>query len=91
MTYMCLDARKPVFEVCEQQRCRPACASAQIDQRLCHFLFGKLESIMFKLATREISIFWLVSVAEQACLSLALSESLKTGLSRRGPYGISGK
>ena len=27
-------------EVCEQQRRRPACASAQSDQRLCYSLFG---------------------------------------------------
>ena len=28
-------------EVCKQQRCRPACASAQSDQRFCSALFGK--------------------------------------------------
>ena len=28
-------------EVCEQQRRRPACASAQSDQRLCYSRFGK--------------------------------------------------
>ena len=28
-------------EACEQHRCRPACASAQSDQRLCYSLFGK--------------------------------------------------
>ena len=27
--------------VCEQQRRRPACASAQTDQRLCYSLFAK--------------------------------------------------
>ena len=36
-----LDVRKPVFGVCEQQRRRPACASAQSDQRLCFSLFEK--------------------------------------------------
>ena len=41
------------------------------------FLF--LESITSKLATSEISIFYLVSVAEQAGLSLTLSEIPKTG------------
>ena len=35
------DARKPVFGVCEQERCRPACASAQSDQRFCYSLIGK--------------------------------------------------
>ena len=38
---MGLNARKPVFGVCEQHRCRPACASAQADQRLCYSLFEK--------------------------------------------------
>ena len=32
---------KPVFRLCEQQRGRPACASAQSDQRLYFSLFGK--------------------------------------------------
>ena len=36
-----LDARKPVIGVCEQQRRRPACASAQSDQRLRYSLIGK--------------------------------------------------
>ena len=27
--------RKPVFAICEQQRCRSAWASVQSDQRLC--------------------------------------------------------
>ena len=30
---------KPVFAVCEQQRHRSACASAQSDQRLCYSLY----------------------------------------------------
>ena len=29
------------FRVCEQHRRRPACASAQSDQRLCYSFFGK--------------------------------------------------
>ena len=36
--YVDLDVRKPVYE---QQRRRPACSSAQTDQRLCYWLFGK--------------------------------------------------
>ena len=40
--YLGLDARKPVLGVCEQQRGRPVCASAQPDQHLCYSLFGKL-------------------------------------------------
>ena len=39
------DARKPVFGVVEQQRRRPACASAQTDQRLCYALFGKYHNV----------------------------------------------
>ena len=39
-----LGARKPVFGMCEQQRRRPACASAQSDQRLCYSLSGKYSS-----------------------------------------------
>ena len=51
-------------------------AQAQSDQRLCFSLF---ESIIFKLATCEFSTFFLVSVAEQAGLNLALSEIPKIG------------
>ena len=32
--------RKPVYAICEQQRRRSACASAQSDQRLCCSLPG---------------------------------------------------
>ena len=38
-----------------------------------------LEHIISKVAKSKISIFYLVSVAEETGLSLALSESLKTG------------
>ena len=33
--------KKPYFVACEQQRRRPACTSAQSDQRLCYSLIGK--------------------------------------------------
>ena len=36
-----LDGIKPVLEVCEQQRHRPACASGKTDQCLCYLPFGK--------------------------------------------------
>ena len=39
--------RKPVFAICEQQRRRSACESAQSDQRLC---FRCLDSIISKLS-----------------------------------------
>ena len=69
--------KEPVFGVCKQQRHRPAYPSAQSDQRLCFFYF--LESIISNLVKSEISTFQLVSVAEQAGLNLALSETPKTG------------
>ena len=62
--------------VCEQNRRRPACASPQSDQRLCYSL---LENFICKLATGEISILYLVSVAGKTGLSLALSETPKIG------------
>ena len=43
------------------------------------FVIRLLESIISILATSEISIFWLVSEAEQAGLNLTLSETPKTG------------
>ena len=49
-------------------------ASAQSEQRLSLFIYLKVSYLNF---TSEDSIFWLVSVAEQAGLSLALSENRK--------------
>ena len=43
------------------------------------FVIHILDSMISKLATSEIIIFLLVSVAEEAGLSLALSETPKTG------------
>ena len=43
------------------------------------FVIRLLEIIISRLATNEISFFYLVSVAEQAGLSLPLSETPKTG------------
>ena len=50
------------------------------------FVFRFLESIISKLATCEFSTFWLVFVAEQAGLNLALSETPKTGFLATRPY-----
>ena len=44
-----------------------------------HSLSEPLESIIYELATKEISTFYLVSVAEETGLSFALSETPKTG------------
>ena len=73
---MVLNARKPVFGGCEQHRLRPAWASVQSDQR---FVIRVLESTISKLATSEITVFYLVSVAEETGFSLALLETPKTG------------
>ena len=43
------------------------------------FVIHLLESIKFKLDTSEISIFYVVSVAEQAGLGMSISETPKTG------------
>ena len=63
--------RKPVLAICEQQRCRSACASAQSDQHLCclHFV-----SIIPLVTISKISRLKLISVAEQASLSLTWSQ-----------------
>ena len=44
LAHLGLEARKPNFAACEQQRRRPACASAQSDQRLSYSLYGKYNS-----------------------------------------------
>ena len=62
--------RKPVFAICEQQRRRSICTSIQSDQRLCYSLLSILPLV---------SSLLLVSVAEQAGLSLTWSETPKTG------------
>ena len=48
--------------VCEQQRRRPACASA-----ISALIVSLLESIISKLATIKISLVYLVSVADETC------------------------
>ena len=64
--------KKTVIAVCEQQRHGPACPSAQTDQAPFLFSFWKVSS---KFTTSEISMFYLVCVAEGTGLSLALSET----------------
>ena len=70
-------ARKAVFEVCEQQTRRPACASAQTDQRLCYAHFWNVPYL--NLLQVKFPFSRLVSEAEETCLSLAWSETPKTG------------
>ena len=71
--------------VCKQQRRRPACTSMQSDQCLCCSIFG---NVYVKIATSEISIFYLVSVAEETGLGHALSETPKTGFVEGRPTCI---
>ena len=61
------------YFICEQQRRRSACTSAQSDQHLCCSLVSNisLDSIV------EISRLYLASVAVQAGLCLAWSETPK--------------
>ena len=49
-----LDAGKPDFDACEQQRRRPACASVQSNQCLCYSLSGKYTSPTSSLQTFNI-------------------------------------
>ena len=65
--------RKPVYTICEQQRRRSACAFAQYDQP------APLDSKISRLAISKISRPYLVSVVEQAGLSLTWSQTPKTG------------
>ena len=60
------------YVICEQQRRRSACASAQSDQRLC---FRCLDSIISLDSIAEISRLKLASVAAQTGLCLAWSET----------------
>ena len=59
--------RKPVLAICEQQRCRSACASDQS-------------------VKSTVSRLYLVSVAQQAGLSLTWSESWRQVFSWRGSF-----
>ena len=73
--------RKPVLAICEQQRCRSACASAQSDQHLCCSLLRKYNLPLVSIS--EISSLYLASVAAQAGLCLTGSQTPKTGFLMR--------
>ena len=60
------------YVICEQQRRRSACASAQSDQCLCCSL---PRCVMSLVSVTKISNFMLASVPEQAGLSLTYSET----------------
>ena len=64
--------QKPCLVVCEQQRVRPACASAQFDHR-------SLENAIYKFAINKISIIQLVFIAKQADFMFTWSQTPNTG------------
>ena len=73
---MGLHARKPDFVACKQQR---ANQSGHLCSLISIFVICSLESIPINLAPCKPSIFQLVSIAEQAGLSLTLEETSETG------------
>ena len=66
---------KICLRVCEQQG---ADQPVHLQSLVSAFVILLLESIISRLRTSAISIFYLVSVAEQAGLNLTLPETLKT-------------
>ena len=56
---------------------------------ICAFVISVLESTIPNLATSKISLFYLVSVAEETGLNLTLSETPKTGFVATRPMCVS--
>ena len=73
---MGLVSQKPVWGFANN---KGADQPAHLDSLISALVIHLLESIICKLATAEISIFQLVSVAKETGLKLALSETPKTG------------
>ena len=73
-------ARNSAIGVCEQ---KGADQLAHPRSLISAFAIHLLNSFILKLAPSEISLFYLVSVAEKAGFGMILSETLKTGLSHR--------
>ena len=67
-------ARKPVFG-----GLRTTPAQTSLRSLISVFAICFLENFICKLGKGEISIFYIVSVAEETGLNLALKETLKTG------------
>ena len=83
-----LDARKPVFGVCEEQRRTSACASAKTDQRLCYLLFRKCRTYTcYRQNFNFLATCSLCSWGDWGW-SLALSETPKTGFVATWPNYI---
>ena len=74
---MGLNTRKPVVGVCKKNKGTDQ--HAQLPSQISAFIIRLLESVISRLATSELSIFLLVSVAEKTGLRIALSETPKTG------------
>ena len=68
--------RKPYFVACEQQSRRPACASAQTDQRVCYALLGNYKSPNSLMQNFNILVSRCSRVAD---LDLTWPEAPKTG------------
>ena len=65
--------RKPFFEGLQTAKCRATCASVQTNQCLCFLL-----DYLYWLQEKFQSIFYLVTVAEQASLCMTWLQSPKT-------------
>ena len=76
--YLGLDGRKPVFEGFANNT--DADQPVHLCSLISAFVIHILESTISKPATSKISVFYLVSVAEETGFCLALSETPKTCL-----------
>ena len=94
-TYIChfsifndmgLDARKPLFGGFRTTKAQTSLHILAVWSA--PLLFSKWKVSYLDWLPAKFQIFQLVSVAEQAGLKLTLSETLKTGFLRRGPYNI---
>ena len=74
---MGLNAKKPVFQVCEQQR--PADQPVHPRRLISAFVICYLESIISNLLQAKFQFFLLISVAEETGLNLLSSETPNTG------------
>ena len=83
---MGLDMRKPVFV-----GLRTTQAQTSLRCLISPFAISFLEKIISELATSEMSIFYLVPVAEETGLSLLFSEPPKTGFLAMSPISSTNK
>ena len=69
--------KEPDSVACEQQRCRPVCASGQSDACLCNLLPGKYIAKQLNWAPLKALSFYLVSVNNKADFSKIWLETMK--------------